>query len=45
MGELFGWLTTTDAHPLIVSSVFHYECELIHPFADGTAVWAGCGRA
>lgn len=35
MGDLFGWLTATDAHPLIVSSVFHYEFEFIHPFADG----------
>lgn len=35
MAELFGWLTTTDAHPLIASSVFHYEFEFIHPFADG----------
>lgn len=35
MADLFGWLTTTDAHPLITSSVFHYEFEFIHPFADG----------
>ena len=35
MGDLFGWLATTDAHPLIASSVFHYEFEFIHPFADG----------
>ncbi|ORJ61634.1 Fic family protein [Geothermobacter hydrogeniphilus] len=35
MGDLFSWLTTTDAHPLIASSVFHYEFEFIHPFADG----------
>ena len=33
--DLFGWLTATDAHPLITSSVFHYEFEFIHPFADG----------
>ena len=26
---------TTDAHPIIASSVFHYEFEFIHPFADG----------
>ncbi len=35
MAELFGWLAATDAHPLIASSVFHYEFEFIHPFADG----------
>jgi Fic family protein len=35
MADLFGWLTATDAHPLIASSVFHYEFEFIHPFADG----------
>lgn len=35
MGDLFDWLKTTDAHPLIASSVFHYEFEFIHPFADG----------
>jgi len=35
MGDLFGWLAETDAHPLITSSVFHYEFEFIHPFADG----------
>ena len=35
MADLFAWLSTTDAHPLISSSVFHYEFEFIHPFADG----------
>lgn len=35
MSDLFGWLNVTDAHPLIASSVFHYEFEFIHPFADG----------
>ncbi len=35
MGDLFAWLAASDAHPLIVSSVFHYEFEFIHPFADG----------
>lgn len=35
MGDLFGWLAATEAHPLIASSVFHYEFEFIHPFADG----------
>ncbi len=35
MADLFGWLSTTDAHPLIASAVFHYEFEFIHPFSDG----------
>ncbi len=35
MGDLFAWLARTDAHPLIASSVFHYEFEFIHPFSDG----------
>lgn len=33
--DLLGWLSATDLHPLIASSVFHYEFEFIHPFADG----------
>ena len=35
MQQLFDWLRNTQAHPLISSSVFHYEFEFIHPFADG----------
>lgn len=35
MDELLEWLATTDLHPLVASSVFHYEFEFIHPFADG----------
>jgi Fic family protein len=35
MSDLFSWMAATDAHPLIASSVFHYEFEFIHPFADG----------
>lgn len=33
--DLFVWLKETDLHPLIVSCVFHYEFEFIHPFEDG----------
>jgi Fic family protein len=28
-------LDFSDQHPLITSSVFHYEFEFIPPFADG----------
>ncbi|MBU0626046.1 Fic family protein [Patescibacteria group bacterium] len=35
MQELFAWLSDSDIHPLIKSSVFHYEFEFIHPFIDG----------
>ncbi|HFE37956.1 MAG TPA: Fic family protein [Gammaproteobacteria bacterium] len=35
MSELFAWLQETTIHPLIRSSVFHYEFEFIHPFEDG----------
>jgi len=35
MAELLAWAKQSDAHPLIVSSVFHYEFEFIHPFMDG----------
>lgn len=33
--DLLSWLQQTDVHPLIASSIFHYEFEFIHPFADG----------
>ena len=35
MADLLGWLETCEEHPLIAGSVFHYEFEVIHPFADG----------
>ena len=34
MNDLLQWLEQSDEHPLITSSVFHYEFEFIHPFAD-----------
>ena len=33
--DLLSWLSSTTEHPLIASSVFHYEFEFIHPFEDG----------
>ena len=33
--ELLDWAKNSDVHMLIRSCVFHYEFELIHPFADG----------
>ena len=35
MRDLLRWVKSTREHPLIASSVFHYEFEFIHPFADG----------
>ena len=37
MDDLFSWMKQArkDVHPLILSSVFHYEFVFIHPFADG----------
>ena len=33
--KLLEWVKTSDVHMLIRSCLFHYELELIHPFADG----------
>ena len=37
LGDLFAWMKEekNNVHPLIMSSVFHYEFVFIHPFADG----------
>lgn len=37
MDDLFGWMQKVKGtvHPLILSSVFHYEFVFIHPFSDG----------
>ena len=35
MSDLLNWLDQARDHPLIKSSVFHYELEFIHPFMDG----------
>lgn len=33
--ELLDWVKNSPVHMLVRSCVFHYELELIHPFADG----------
>ena len=37
MSNLFVWMKSAkdEVHPLILSSVFHYEFVFIHPFTDG----------
>lgn len=35
VAELLDWTRDSEVHMLIKSCVFHYEFELIHPFADG----------
>ena len=37
MDDLFKWMKEAKdiVHPLILSSVFHYEFAFIHPFSDG----------
>ncbi len=48
MDELFNWMhsASKEIHPLILSSVFHYEFVFIHPFADGNGrmarLWQTC---
>ena len=46
MDDLFSWMKQArkDVHPLILSSVFHYEFVFIHPFGMGTDAWRGFGR-
>ena len=37
MNQLFEWMKSEkdNIHPLILSSIFHYEFVFIHPFSDG----------
>ena len=35
LDELTEYVNTTDAHPLIVAAVVHYQLVTIHPFEDG----------
>ena len=35
MEDIFCWLKSTRMHTLLSSSVFHFEFEFAHPFADG----------
>lgn len=45
MDELFTWMKEAkdNVHPLILSSVFHYEFVFIHPFRMAMAEWQDCG--
>ena len=46
--DLFKWMNSekNNVHPLILSSVFHYEFVFIHPFSDGNGrmarLWHTC---
>ena len=33
--DVFDWAKESEIHPLIKSSIVHYEIEFIHPFQDG----------
>jgi len=45
MSDLFEWAKTEDIHPLIKSSIVHYEIEFIHPFEDRKSEELGdCGK-
>jgi Fic family protein len=35
MTDLLTWAKKTDIHPLLKSSIVHFEIEFIHPFIDG----------
>ncbi len=35
VSDLLNWAKNSKLHPLIKSSIFHYEFEFIHPFSDG----------
>ncbi|GAB0109979.1 Fic family protein [Pseudoalteromonas distincta] len=39
--ELLNWFVSSTEHPLIKSSVFHYELKFIHPFVDRNTL-IGC---
>lgn len=43
MTQLFDWMKRVNGeiHPLILSSIFHYEFVFIHPFSDGNGVKFG----
>jgi len=35
VADMLAWAERSDAHPLIKSSIVHFEIEFIHPFTDG----------
>ena len=46
MQELFAWMESQreKIHPLILSSIFHYEVLFLHHLRTVTADWHSCGR-
>jgi Fic family protein len=44
MDDLLDWLKRTEDHPLVISSVFHYEFNSFTPLLTATAAWGGCGK-
>jgi len=35
IANLFAWAKQSELHPIFISTIIHYEIEVIHPFADG----------
>ncbi len=44
INQLLKWIKTSKVHPLIVSSIFHYEFDISIPLPMETAAWAVYGK-